>query len=321
MSSVAPPAAEWLDGITVSTYNLLSGTMSTPKFFATGNLDKHTRIDLLINRLVKMMDMMSIITLQEVDVWLASKLHKLFIENGYYCLTSHYSTMDGRDYYGVVIAFPIGKYSFIESGQVAPAKHITAPPTDVVLSEPLPPKKVTNTVYDEALCRDSRVLYVKLSDHNGNEFYVFTYHMPCAFWWPAVMTLHADALMIVIDNITNGGSIPYVLAGDFNTMPNTPIHRFICENKIDDKEFLPYATWTPSNHTTSPIDVNAGDLERASTQCINAKGDLFRGNIDYIFVSKQFKVNKVIQDTPTENMPNETEGSDHLPVTCVLEQI
>lgn len=52
---------------------------------------------------------------------------------------------------------------------------------------------------------------------------VSTYHMPCLFWSPPVMLLHAAA----VKHLTSTDEDPFVLCGDFNLKPSDPGYSFL----------------------------------------------------------------------------------------------
>jgi hypothetical protein len=93
----------------------------------------------------------NIIALQEVDITLAAAgLHQKFIENNYYPLTAHYSSMEGRDYYGNIIAFPTQKYRLVTYGQTKIGNLIDVPENRQDSSPPLNNRKVEHDVYTKA---------------------------------------------------------------------------------------------------------------------------------------------------------------------------
>ena len=96
--------------VSFSTYNVLANSMATAIFFKVDNVSHLTlpsRMPNLLREVTGMMLLSHIIALQEVDIKVASSgLHQAFISGNYYPLTAHYSTMDGRDFFGNIIAFP-----------------------------------------------------------------------------------------------------------------------------------------------------------------------------------------------------------------------
>ncbi len=69
--------------------------------------------------------------------------------------------------------------------------------------------------------RANGFIFARLRDTATNTaFCVATYHMPCAFWAPPVMTIHAALAAQRVIALAAG--TPYVLTGDFNIKPGDP---------------------------------------------------------------------------------------------------
>jgi len=106
-----------------------------------------------------------------------------------------------------------------------------------------------------------------LSTSSTTPFWVSTYHMPCIFYVPAVMTIHAEMAAKHIqtlaslksfnsssssrqghddhDHENNNDNIPtnpYILCGDFNIQPNSPQYHLLTTGKLD----------VPTNDTNYP---------------------------------------------------------------------
>lgn len=304
--------------VKITSWNVLSKTMCDTRFFAESpHLDWNNRIPLINSEIRKLIESDQIIVLQEVDIDIASKLHTIFSEHDYYPLTAHYSTMPGRNYFGTMIAFPKKIYQLQSYGQQKIGEYIKTPDNiaELHLTQPNNGKKMTETVYQEAQKRDSALLYAYLTNRvTGLTFAVFTYHMPCAFWWLPVMTLHADALFIQITKLA--GELPFILAGDFNTLPNTPLYNFYTTGSATELEIMPYPDWKPTERTRKVLDTRVKFEYVKTTQCTNSKGDLFEGTIDYIFYSEDFEVSSFTVQPITENLPSSTMPSDHVPINA-----
>ncbi len=61
---------------------------------------------------------------------------------------------------------------------------------------------------------------------DSDEFCVSTYHMPCAFRFPHVMTCHT-ALSVHAAAAFAGHGTPFVLAGDFNFAPQSQQYELV----------------------------------------------------------------------------------------------
>eukprot|EP00587_Corethron_hystrix_P004203 CAMPEP_0113297988 /NCGR_PEP_ID=MMETSP0010_2-20120614/620_1 /TAXON_ID=216773 ORGANISM="Corethron hystrix, Strain 308" /NCGR_SAMPLE_ID=MMETSP0010_2 /ASSEMBLY_ACC=CAM_ASM_000155 /LENGTH=428 /DNA_ID=CAMNT_0000150967 /DNA_START=271 /DNA_END=1557 /DNA_ORIENTATION=- /assembly_acc=CAM_ASM_000155 len=96
----------------------------------------------------------------------------------------------------------------------------------------------TNTDYRDkdpwAVSRSRRNVLIfgrfRLRHHDGKDgdartFCLSTYHMPCVFWDPRVMNIHASAAVGTSQALA--GNYPLILAGDFNILPDGSTYRLI----------------------------------------------------------------------------------------------
>lgn len=162
-----------------------------------------------------------------------------------------------------------------------------------------------NTNIENAKKRANLVVRMKIRLNNGKAFYLYNYHMPCAFKTPLVQILHIQALKRIIASFPD---IPYILAGDMNILPTSKEYEFLTD------------TESPSSITLKSSYLMANKEEPEFT-CFNYTtfGGKFCGCLDYIFVSDEFKVLKshLLLNTTTE-LPNADCPSDHLPLRSVL---
>lgn len=68
----------------------------------------------------------------------------------------------------------------------------------------------------------------------ASEFGVATYHMPCVFWEPAVMVIHAALCAQRTQLLARGA--PCVLLGDFNFKPGDAAYRLITQGNLDESD-------------------------------------------------------------------------------------
>lgn len=141
--------------------------------------------------------------------------------------------------------------------------------------------------------RNNVLLTATLKDKTtGNIFCCANYHMPCAYYCPMAMTIHADLCAAHVQRLativkkkssetttTNDDDendnndnqqqqqqqpkrkefYPYVLAGDFNIKPNEPVYRLLTTGQMDaqtDATFYPTSTTTTTT-TTNSSNTNA----------------------------------------------------------------
>jgi mRNA deadenylase 3'-5' endonuclease subunit Ccr4 len=158
---------------------------------------------------------------------------------------------------------------------------------------------------ENAKKRANLVVRMKIRLNNGKYFYLYNYHMPCAFKTPLVQILHIDALKRIIASFPD---IPYILAGDMNVLPTSKEYEFLTD------------TESPSSITLKSSYLIA-NKEEPNFTCFNYTtfAGEFCGCLDYIFVSDEFKVLKShLLLTTTTELPNADCPSDHLPLRSVL---
>jgi mRNA deadenylase 3'-5' endonuclease subunit Ccr4 len=162
-----------------------------------------------------------------------------------------------------------------------------------------------NTNIENAKKRANLVVRMKIRLNNGKSFYLYNYHMPCAFKTPLVQILHIYALKRIIASFPD---IPYILAGDMNILPTSKEYEFLTDT-------------TPPSSITLKSSYLIANKEEPEFTCFNYTtfGGEFCGCLDYIFVSDEFKVLKShLLLTTTTELPNADCPSDHLPLRSVL---
>jgi len=93
----------------------------------------------------------------------------------------------------------------------------------------------------EAKRRENMVIAARLRGTAGaaakggsQEFVVATYHMPCVYWAPKVMTIHTSLLFQFVSDFAKGH--PHVVAGDFNFSPSDSLYAFVRTSFMDRKD-------------------------------------------------------------------------------------
>jgi mRNA deadenylase 3'-5' endonuclease subunit Ccr4 len=177
------------------------------------------------------------------------------------------------------------------------------------------------------------------NNESGGTFLISNYHMPCAFYAPPVMNIHAEMVarrvqMLASNLYTtlyhqndgpnkttndagggNIGTIPYILAGDFNIMPNSSHYQLLTTGILDedDATFPPPKydmKWTVQSHAMDSAYAmmsssgdggndndskeggggeGEGEPEFTNYAHIQDQEDPFIGTLDYIFLSKKEK--------------------------------
>jgi endonuclease/exonuclease/phosphatase family metal-dependent hydrolase len=136
-----------------------------------------------------------------------------------------------------------------------------------------------------------------------------------AFWWVPVMSLHIDALLQQIDILA--GQLPIVLCGGFNSSVKDKTREIV--QFISSNTEKPSPIWMPSS-TLKLENISRTDTSVTTTRTKSPNRDVFEAQLDYIFV-RGFAANSVTIPEFTGLIPNEEEGSDHMPVSADLSMI
>lgn len=187
----------------------------------------------------------------------------------------------------------------------------------------------------------------------SSAFSISNYHMPCAFFAPPVMNIHSEMVARRVQDLAkqsceslgncanSGEMIPYILAGDFNIMPDSSHYKLLTSGELEKSD----PTYPPPKHGVEwkveslPMDsayaVCDSEPEFSNFAHIRDQPDPFIGTLDYIFLSKQeqtcsdaggwWKVHG-IQKLPCRAdsggpFPNKSEPSDHLLIAADLELV
>lgn len=157
----------------------------------------------------------------------------------------------------------------------------------------------------------------------GARFTVATYHMPCAFFNPPVMSLHAA--WCAEHAFAVAGTTPLILCGDFNLKPRDPGYELLTTGSLSNEADwpaypeVPGATWR-AGQNSSPLVSAYAYLQGSEPQYTNwahePGKDEFIDCLDYVFATADLKPTTVI-DLPMRDMsdgpyPSASEPSDHL---------
>ena len=322
--SSGPPSTP----IRVVSYNILSSFLADKMVMTDKKYENNDeRLKAVTDKLKLEIDKKSIICLQEVSSAWKPRIEKFFTDNKYTVNNiKNYSpiTSGSPDFQmGVAIAYPTDVYTV-----VTPYKSEIV---GVSKKEPSPRTPPTPDVWEDVRKKENTILHIMLKHNSSNKkFAVSTYHMPSPKTVKGVvqnkplMIIHAALAAHAAQKFAYK-DVPYILCGDFNTMPT------------DDA----YTLFTTGRHPTTVTIPDEGDAWETTIETLQSayavKGGeplytcgslrkpppatIFKGTIDYIFLSPGWKVTEVLP-VPTlgdkDSIPNASEPSDHVMIGATL---
>lgn len=349
----------------VVSYNVLSSHLAAPSHFTRCD-PKHLYAD---NRFPKMLKKLeneltentvpTIFCLQEVSHSWAGKLHIFFANRNYHLVTGLYGKKF-NGYMGVAIAFPQNAYevedvdiarlsdfkedgwpklpeeagggffqTLLRSGVDTVKKFVVRP---VRFALRIPPEKIVDH-WKISENRHNILITCCLKEkdkESGKSFIISNYHMPCVFYAPMVMNIHAEMAVKRVESLaTASGDKPHILAGDFNFMPDSPTYQLVTTGQLDEQDAT-YPTskygleWKSTIHGMQSAYAQSDNGEPDFTNFAQVKeDDPFIGTLDYIFLSKHWNVNNVRRTVERSKangpFPNKDEPSDHILISADVE--
>jgi len=342
--------------IRVVTYNVLSSHLARESHYPLLNpnhLAAHQRFPVVMKKLENEISTNTntnvIFCLQELSYDWAGKLHAFFANKGYHFVTGHYGKKF-NGYMGVALAWPITSLETIDVNicRLADTGSWPAPVETSALS-----KIVTSAISTLRKAASKTLQLVRqteekedidhwnLSENRANvmisvvlkdkqtkqEFCVSTYHMPCAYYAPMVMTLHAELAARHCQTIADGR--PAIFAGDFNIKPNEPVYSFLTtgsRENLGDFDPAPKngVSWEPQAKPMRSAYASSPHGEPNFTNHALAGDRPFIDTLDYIFISEAWNVDSVLsipmRDESGGPFPNldRDEPSDHILIAANL---
>lgn len=340
----------------VVTYNILSSKLCNTTYFPKCDplaLISDHRYNLIIQKLLDEVLIGSIICLQEVSLEWYGKLFSFFGAHKYHFISCNYGNyFDG--FMGVATAVPMCIFNITECEIRKVSDTITWPrqksskfinwhewdTTGVNVFSPWVVPSINVNIQLElkdikvAQKRLNQIIMLRLVHKITHEsLIVGNYHMPCVFNRPIVMHLHlamATNYLFQFSKNEVSHNTPVVFLGDFNMQPNSDAYELITTGK------LPPCGVRQSRHEkdmksahvlkTISFCIHApmrsaykvfGGHEPAFTNYSHTNRGVFRGTIDYIWISPEVNVDNVISTPLTTNnilgpLPTLEEPSDHL---------
>jgi endonuclease/exonuclease/phosphatase family metal-dependent hydrolase len=178
--------------------------------------------------------------------------------------------------------------------------------------------------------RFNALVFLRLRDRETRgDFGVACYHMPCAYWAPPVMTIHAALAAQRVAALAKDG-LPYALAGDWNFTPTSPIYRLLTQGgevPAGDPAApvaLPHDSWAARVDVPlmSAYAVAHGAEPEFTNHAVVRDQPPFIECLDYIFVSPTVEVLAAdalpAKDEVKGPFPTASEPSDHMLLAATL---
>jgi len=308
------------------------------------------RLPRVLSKIKQEMDLDSVICLQEVSHLWQGKFLELFSQHDYIYVHSAYGgSFNG--YMGVGIAYPKNLYDMEKCHiqRIADTKSggYTQNTTVAVHS-------IFETVFNwfkktagiqsthedpwtYSQKRSNNAVMLKLlSKQQKRSIWICTYHMPCAFFNPPVMTIHLSLLFKYATRLSGGD--PLIIAGDFNVLPNSGFYSLATSGDFGSEEERRICapskpafegdSWsfkldTPMQSAYAVVDGEEPNFTNfARTKTMNDGS--FIETLDYLFFNS-LKV-KSVEKLPSreafgniQSFPTESEPSDHIKIAAEFE--
>lgn len=178
-----------------------------------------------------------------------------------------------------------------------------------------------------SLKRQNCLVSVGLScRESGASFSLSTYHMPCAFRNEPVMMVHSALALQRAAELASGR--PYLVAGDFNVAPSSPIYALITgaspRGPTPAPRAISYSGWSstvPDALRSAYAEVNGSEPE--FTNYSVQPRQRFVDTLDYIFMSEGATATEVRalpnrEEVGARGLPSATHPSDHLMLAATV---
>jgi 2',5'-phosphodiesterase len=336
--------------VRIVSYNVLSSHLARTDHYPTLNpshLLASNRLPVVLKKLDEEVEKKSIICLQEVSQDWEGELHTYFANRGYYLVSGLYGKKF-NGYMGCILAWPtdsmnvlkvdISRLSDKRQGgwPKGPKKGTVSKIISRIVSAVRQPLENSGWLqkppidhWSMAQNRFNILLSVQLQEkQSGRSYFVSTYHMPCAFYAPMVMTLHAEMAAKHVQTLA--GDCPYILAGDWNFKPYDSAYSLLTTGMMD----LGHPDWPTPKHgmewmpTSKPMRSAYAETDHGEPDFTNyaraKEDDPFIDTLDYIFCSNQWNIDGVkalpTRDQASGPFPNldVSEPSDHILVAADL---
>ncbi|TMW65037.1 hypothetical protein Poli38472_009204 [Pythium oligandrum] len=289
----------------VMTYNVLAQCYVRPSYFpycAPAALRWKNRSQKLAEVFQKLPVRPDVICLQEVDNF-AEFWKKAMEDIGY---TGLYLQKTGRKREGIAIFWAKSKIELVDH-------HVI---------------ELDQAVGDESDCSDDLLartqrgsvgLVTEFTSSQGDkklEFVVATTHL---FWDPEqedVKLLQTQRMLRQLDVLMSKRDVPLIFAGDFNSLPDSAVYRFITSNNAFQSAYSAYSPGQTPAGEPEFTNVNGLRNDESNQQVPN-----FIGTLDYIFYKSPslepvslLEIMSRAEATKERSLPSLFSPSDHLPL-------
>ena len=250
---------------------------------------------------------------------------KYFNSNGYYGYYApqynpKYSTQKEEYNFGIIILFKLSRFHLMKLGTIDYFR----------ISSKYLEKKGLSEFEKKIMRRFASVVLYLVDRKTNKDFFIVSVHLEANPLFDDIKNFQGYMLMKYIEKITDGGKIPVILAGDFNSTPKSSTYHGITTgislNKFDTEDFkypLPFLN-TPKRYTslqmTSCYHKVFGQEPKHTNYTFN-----FKNTLDYIFVSSHINIigaMKEIDSSYLENkgsIPDDNFPSDHFMQSADIE--
>jgi len=351
----------------VATYNVLSSELCEPWHFVASDprdLDPLVRIGRVKAKIEEEIKQKSIVCLQEVSHEWYGELFQQLTESKYAYVHDSYG-WKGNGFMGVGIAFPTEKYSLLESKVTRIADTKRGGYQDPNSANPAAAGKgffgklrailrqfvksiiklfvgakpnQTEALWKSVERRMNTMVFVRLEDKSTkHRLCVATYHMPCAWKTPPVISVHSSLLAQKASKLA-GDSDSLIVAGDMNFQPDSPMYELLTEGKFLSEESEKEGSM-PLAYPSDPFKLTLANSLKSAYKEFNSEEphftnlaktagmqERFISVLDYIFFQQKgswkLKVTGV-DELPTldevkdiKSLPSATEPSDHIKIAA-----
>jgi len=307
--------------IKIVTYNVLCSALSGKNVFPEATdeqLNPEIRLHKITHFFEEWIKDNTIICLQELSRTWYCELVNFFAERDYVLVYMSYG-FNLNDYMGVAIAYPkslkstkidaVSTNSFVKPIKKSPKNfmfllNILFGNLMEIFYYLLNIKIKAKQLSTQELISKNDNIFLMIEFEN---FAVGTYHMP--LWIDYRKSSTSVIAQKIIETSKNFTNKPFILTGDFNSLPKDLAIETFKQNKLKFIQINNKISFTNEMITCFP---------RLSSTFDGKNINNFKGQIDYIFYNEtQFLCESIITYTKNKeliNTPNDLDPSDHLPV-------